>query len=114
MDNNIIISAGIDKNNYTKAVKDITTILNQLKRGQFTEKDIMMAKEMYNTFINTIEESPVNLINEYLTEKIIGFEAYDERDKIMSKVTKREIVKAFRKIKMDTIFLLEGDKNEED
>jgi len=114
LDNNIIITAGIDKNNYSKAVKDITNILNQLKKGQFTDKDINMAKEIYNTSISTIEESPNNLINEYLTEKIIGFESYKDRDTIMSKVTKREIVKAFRKIKMDTVFLLEGDKNEED
>lgn len=27
----------------------------------------------------------------------------------MNKVTKKEIVRAFKKVKMDTIFLLEGD-----
>ena len=114
LDNNIIITAGIDKDNYNSALKGISDILDKVKKGKFTDNDIEIAKELYNTAINTIEESPNNLINEYLTERIIGFESYKERDQIMSSVSRREIVKAFKKIKMDTVFLLEGDYNEED
>ena len=114
LDNNIIITAGIDKDNYNNALKGVGDILDKMKKGKFTDNDINIAKELYNTAINTIEESPNNLINEYLTERVIGLESYNERDKIMNKVTKREIVKAFKKIKMDTVFLLEGDCNEED
>lgn len=114
LDNNIIISAGIDKDSYPKALKEITNILNLLKKGKFTDSDINAAKELYSSSITSIEESPINLISEYLTEEIIGFENYKEREKIMNKVSKREIVHAFRKIKMDTVFLLEGDHHEED
>lgn len=114
LDNCLIITAGIDKANYDNALKGITDNLEAMKKGKFTDQDINIAKELYNTAINTIEESPNNLINEYLTEKVIGFENYKERDQIMSSVTKKEIVKAFKKIKMDTVFLLEGDINEED
>ena len=113
LDNNIIIHAGIDRKNYDNTVKDITNILNLLKHGKYTDNDIKIAKELYNTAISTIEESPINMINEYLTEKIIGFESYKERDQIMNKVTKREITRVFKKIKMDTIFLLEGDLDED-
>ena len=114
LDNCLIITAGIDKANYDNALKGITDNLEAMKKGKFTDQDIVIAKELYNTAINTIEESPNNLINEYLTEKVIGFENYKDRDQIMSSVTKKEIVKAFKKIKMDTVFLLEGDINEED
>ena len=114
LDNNIIIAAGIDKNNFNKSVKEITNVLNKLKKGNFTPKDVEIAKELYNTMIDTIEESPYNLINEYLSERVIGFEDYKDRDQIMNNVTKKEIVKVFRKIKMDTIFLLEGDYHGED
>ena len=114
LDNNIIITAGIDKDNYDNALKGISDILDKMKKGKFTDNDISIAKELYNTAINTIEESPNNLINEYLTERVLGLESYNDRDKIMNNVTRREIVRAFKKIKMDTVFLLEGDYNEED
>ena len=114
LDNTLVITAGIDRENYNKTVKEITEILNQLRKGKFSEKDILIAKEFYSTAITSIEEKPMNLINEYLTEEIVGFENYKEREKIMNKVSKKEIVRVFKKIKMDTIFLLEGEKNEED
>ena len=114
LDNMIVISAGIDKENYSKTLKEVTNILSLLKKGKFTDTDIKAAKEFYSSSIANTEESPVTLINEYLTEEIIGLESYKEREKIMNKVSKKEIVRAFRKIKMDTVFLLEGDHNEED
>ncbi len=113
LDQMIVISAGIDKENYSKTLKEITDVLNQLKKGKFQDKDIKIAKELYNNSINSIEESPMNLISEYLSEEIVGFETYKEREKIMNKVSKKEIIHAFKKIKIDTVFLLEGDKNEE-
>ena len=56
----------------------------------------------------------MSIIREYLTEEMLGIEPYTERVKIMNKVTKGEIIKTYKKIKMDTIFLLEGDNDEED
>ena len=114
LDNTIIISAGIDKNNYSKTLKEVTNILNLLKKGKFTEHDIVVAKELYGSSITSIEDNPMNLISEYLTEEITGLENYKKREKTMNKVSKKEIIRAFRKIKMDTVFLLEGDHNEED
>ncbi len=112
LDHSIIISAGIDRKNYNKTVNEITNILNQLKKGKFTEKEMKVAKEFYNTSITSIEENPMSIMNEYLTEEIVGFESYKEREEIMNKVSKKEIQKVFKKIKIDTIFLLEGEKNE--
>ena len=60
--------------------------------------------------ITSIEESPMSIIREYLTETLFGLEPYTEREAIMKKVTKKDIIKVFKKVKIDTIFLLEGDK----
>lgn len=110
LDNTIIIKAGIDKNNYKKTVEVIKDVLNKIQKGKITDKDIKMAKELYDNSILSIEEDPMQIINEYLTEQIVGFENYKERSKIMNKVTKRSIIKTIKKIKIDTIFLLEGDE----
>lgn len=109
LDNLMLINAGIDRANYNKTVEVSTKILEDLKKGKFTEKEIQTAKQLYGTAIDSIEENPNNLINEYLTEQIIGFENYKERQEIIKNVTKKEIVSVFKKIHMDTIFLLEGD-----
>ena len=41
---------------------------------------------------------------------LLGTDSLEEKRKKMSKVTKREIVKVAKKVKIDTVFLLEGGK----
>ena len=114
LDNLLIISAGIDRINYPKTVNLITRNLNDLKKGKFTDKDIEVAKEFYYTSIEELEEDEYRIIAEFMMEEILGLAPIVERLKKMNKVTKKEIVKVFKKITMDTVFLLEGVKHEED
>ena len=109
LDNLITIQAGIDKKDYKKTVEVITEEIDKIKRGRITEKEIKIAKELYSSSIESIEENPLHLITAYQTEEIIGFENYKERANIMNKVKKGQIIKAIKKVHMDTIFLLEGD-----
>ncbi|MBR4693394.1 MAG: insulinase family protein [Bacilli bacterium] len=112
LDNLMMIWAGIDRDNFDKTVELTTNILEKLKKGKFTEKDVKVAKEFYSSSITSIEESPMNIIREILTEEMTGIEPYYERVEKMNKVKKSEIVRALKKIKMDTIFLLEGEEDE--
>ena len=114
LDNLLVISAGIDKENYQKTLDLTTKLLKDMKQGKFKDKDILIAKEYYNTACEEVEESEQKLINEYLSQEILGQEPLEERIKIMNKVTKKDIIKIMKKIDMDTIFLLEGVKDERD
>lgn len=114
LDSTITIYAGIDKENYEKSVELITQILEQMKKGKFTEKDIKIAKEIYTGAMSSIEENPTTVLRELISEDILNMKPYQERTTIMNKITKKQIVSAFKKIKIDTIFLLEGDKNATD
>lgn len=114
LDNLLVITAGIDRENYSKTVDLITKNLNDLKKGKFTDKDIDIAKEFYYTSASELEEDEYRIINEFLNEEILGLAPIVERLKKISKVNKKEIVKVFKKITMDTVFLLEGVNNEED
>lgn len=113
LDNLLVISAGIDKENYNKTLELTTNLLKDMKKGKFTDKDINIAKEYYNTACEEVEESEYKIINEYLSQEILGVEPLEERVKIMNKVTKKEIIKVAKKIEMDTVFLLEGVKEDE-
>ena len=113
LDNLLVISAGIDKENYQKTLDLTTDLLKDMKKGKFTDKDINIAKEYYNTACEEVEESEYKIINEYLSQEILGVEPLEERVKIMNKVTKKDIIKVAKKIEMDTVFILEGVKKDE-
>lgn len=113
MDGLLYITAGIDKKNALKTVELITKDLTDMKKGKFTERDISIAKEFYNTAQEEIEENEYRIINEYLARNLLAVDPLEERLEKMSQVTKQEIVKVSKKIGMDTVFLLEGVKNEE-
>ena len=108
LDNLLVIHAGIDKDNYKTTLQLTTKILDELKRGKISEKDIKKAKELYKTSIDSIEDYEYQIINEYFKEEILELDNYKERYKNIEKVKKSDIIKVFRKINMDTVFLLEG------
>ncbi len=112
-DNILIIMAGIDRDNFNKTVDLITENVNNMKKGKFSEKDIQIAKEFYNTAADEVEESEYRMISEVLMQEVLGLEPLKDRVKKMNQVSKSEIVKVCKKINMDTVFLLEGVKNEE-
>jgi hypothetical protein len=73
-----------------------------------------MAKAYYNTAAEEVWDSEQRIINEFLAEELLGIDRVSDRVIKMNKVKKSEIVKVCKKIGMDTIFLLEGVKHEED
>lgn len=108
LDNLMVINAGIDNVNFDKAVELITKDIQDMKKGKFTDSDINVAKEFYKTSAESLMESPSRIINEVLTEEILGVEPLSERVRKIEKVTKKDIIRACKKINMDTVFLLEG------
>lgn len=110
LDNILIIKAGIDRGNFTKTMEIIEKDLNDMKKGKFKDSDILIAKEYFETAIEETEESQHRIIDNYLMMELIGTDSLDEKRLKMSKVTKKEIVKVAKKVKIDTIFLLEGGK----
>jgi len=110
LDHLLIIKAGIDRYNFDKTIEIIEKDLNDMKKGKFNESDINIAKEYYETAIEATEESQHRLIDNYMMMEFIGTDTLDVKREMMSKVTKKEIVKVAKKVNIDTIFLLEGGK----
>jgi len=113
LDNLMIVAAGIDRNNFRKTVDLITRNLNEMKKGNFTEKDIETAKEFYNSSLLEIDENANRLISEAMAEDILKMDSIEGRMERMNSVKKADIVKVCKKIGIDTVFLLEGVKNED-
>ena len=79
-----------------------------MSHGTFTEEDINKAKELYQTAIEEIEESESEIIESYYMIELLGVDDIETKAKKMKEVTKEEILAVSKKVKMDTVYLLEG------
>lgn len=104
---NIIIRAGIEIENYEKALNIIKEQLEDMKNGNFTEEDIQNAKNLIIATIENIPEEQDTEISYYFGQELantnIGVEEYKEK---VQNVTKEQIVEVANSVKMNTIYFL--------
>lgn len=110
LDNVLMIRCGVDKQNIKKAIKLIDEQLSKMKKGKFSDEDINKAKEYYQTAIESIEETESGIIDTYYMMDLLKLDDIETRLEKMKEVTKADIVRVAKKIKIDTIFCLEGVK----
>ena len=106
------ISAGIDKENYDKAVELIKAEIKNMEAGNFTEEDINQAKITFLASLKEIEDTANGIINIYEAHEYLDYDLLEERAKEIEKVTKEDIINVSKKMYLDTIYLLEGDKKD--
>lgn len=104
---NIYINAGIEIDNFEKAVDIIKEQLEDLKNGKFTEEDIENEKRGIISQISLIDDEQdteiVYFLGQELTNTNVGIEEYKEKIK---QVTKEDIQKIASKISINTIYFL--------
>lgn len=113
LDHLILIRAGIDKENYSRTLELIDKILQDMRKGNFSEHEINVAKEYFCTALDEVEDNPNRILDNYYMMELIGTDDLEEKRRKIMSVSKADIVKVAKKVKMDTVFLLEGDSHEE-
>lgn len=108
------ISAGIDKSNFEKAVSLIKDEVNKMASGKFTEKQLEQAKTNYLASIKEIVDSTNSIINIYEAHEYLDYDLLREKEKNIINVSREDIINVSKKIYLDTIYLLEGDRHEEE
>ena len=109
----LTIQAGINKNDFNKALSLIKKEVLNMKKGNFDESDIDKAKITYENTIKEFEDSPSSLLSLYAGIEYLGGEDIKTRLDKINKVTREDVIKLASKIHLDTVYLLEGDENEE-
>ncbi len=103
----ILIRAGIEIENYDKAISIIEKQLEDMKNGEFNEQDIENAKKLLISSIDSIDEEQDTQISYYLGQELantnITIEEY--KDKIQG-VKKEQIVELAKSTQINTIFFL--------
>lgn len=104
---NIIIRAGIEIQNYEKALEIIKKQLEDMKNGNFTEEDIQNAKNLIIATIENIPEEQDTEISYYFGQELAGtnISTKEYEEKIQS-VTKEQIVEVAKSVKMNTVYFL--------
>lgn len=110
--NVMTITAGINAINFKKTVTLIKKEIKNMQKGDFKEEIIDAAKKVYTSSILSMLDSPYNVIGIYEGKEYFNTDLVETRIEEINKVTKQMIIEVSKKIKMDTIFLLEGENNE--
>ncbi len=106
----MMINAGIAAANFDKTVELISKQVDEMRKGNFKEKDIESAKLTIKSSYQEILENPYSIINSYEAVNYLGYDLIKTRIKKIDLVTKEDIINFANKIKLNTIFLLEGKK----
>lgn len=110
LDNLLIISLGITKDNYNKVITLIKKEMNDIRKGIFNEDDINKAVMYYLSGLQEMEDNPNQIIASYYAIDKLGIDSIEKRKETIQKVTKEEIIALSNKIFIDSIYLLGGDK----
>lgn len=103
----IFIRAGIEVENYQKAVDIIKEQLENMKNGDFTQEDIKNAKNDIVSSIDSIEEEQDTEIMYYLGQELSesSYTPEEYKQKIQA-VTKEQIEETANEVKTNTIYFL--------
>ena len=96
-----------------KVYQTIKKEMKEMEEGNFKDEDIVIAKNNYLTLLKEIEDNENAIIETYLAKDLLNLGDIEERKQMVEKVTKEDIMKVAKKVKIDTIFLLEGNKEDE-
>lgn len=104
---NIYIKAGIEIQNYEKAIKIIKEQLESMRNGEFTEEEIENEKKAIISGIDLIDDEQDAGIVYFYGQEISNnhVELEDYKQKIRN-VTKDQILNIAKKIKINTIYFL--------
>lgn len=113
LDNLLLIRSGIHKDNFDTCINLIQKEMKELAKGNISDEELKRAKSNYITLLDEVYDNPEAIIETYIAKELLNMEEIETRKKIIQTVTKEEVIELAKKIKMDTIYLLEGDREDE-
>ena len=110
----IMINCGIKKENRDKALSEIENQLVAMQRGEFTDDEMKTAKKTILSGMRQINDSPSALEAFSFRRLLAGVcEELGDAAESIERVTREDIIAAAKKVKIDTVYFLSGDGEEE-
>lgn len=111
----ITVISGISKESKDEVIESTKEELKKIQNGEFDIVDIDDAKKYRNIILKGLEDDNYSILGAKIGNVLFGNDDLEERRKKVDTVTKEEIIKLSNKLRLYIVYLLEGDKeNEED
>lgn len=105
----MVISSGIQTENYQAAYDEIMVQLEKMKQGDIEDAELDAAKKYLENGLRSMEDSRLAKEDYYLSQIIMGQEqSLEELLSCLSAVTKDEIASVMQKVTLDTVYFLKG------
>ncbi len=109
----IVIDAGIEAKDYEKTVSLIRENVEAMEKGEFDSSELDKVKINYKATFKEMFDSPFSAMNLYESHEYLGYDLLEDRIKNVDTVTKEMVVAVAKKVKLDTIYFLEGNDDHE-
>lgn len=109
-DNTLIVTSGINKSNYDVALKYVKESVKEMNKEKNIKDLIDVAKKNISTSLNTFYDDIKQMTYYILLNNYEDKEDIETRKKIFDSVTVEEVLEMNKHIKLDTIYFLEGEK----
>ncbi len=109
LDKIMYVHAGINKKDKDLVVKLISECFMEMVNGKFTKKELEDTKKYYIHSLDNANNSVNRIIGYYSSNYFFGAYMPDEMKVLYKKVTKEDVVKVAKKIKINTVYLLGGE-----
>ena len=106
----MVVSAGIEFDKYQTAKDEILRQLELCRSGEITDEEFDSARRYILSELKLAKDSPGRLDDFYMGQVVAGLRGtMDELAERVSRVTKDEVAAAARRLRLDTIYFLEGE-----
>ncbi|NLD49395.1 MAG: insulinase family protein [Clostridiaceae bacterium] len=103
----MVITSGIDMNNKDRAVEIIGKQIEDIKNGNISDYEYESALKSIETGMESLKDSQLQVVDFYLSQYIVGTnDTPDTLIQKVKKVTRKDIIEAANKVKLDTIYFL--------
>jgi len=109
----LIISAGINAQDFKKCLRLIKQELKNMAQGKFEDEKIEEAKITYLNSFKELKDSPARILGTYVSHEYLNSDFIEEREQKIGQVTKDMIVEFAKKLHVDTVYVLEGSDEDE-
>ena len=109
----MMISSGIQTENYQAAYDEINVQFGKMKNGEISDDEISASKKYLGTTLRALKDSLRSMEDYWLSQSIMGCEqSIDELVEMISKVDKQRITAVMNKVELDTVYFLKGTAEE--
>jgi predicted Zn-dependent peptidase len=105
----VTVSAGIDFDKEEPVKAQVLELLEQCRRGEFTEEELNSAKQVLISQLQGTHDAPGSIENYYISGLLSGLnKTPGQYMEAVQAVTAQQVAKAAQSLKLHTVYFLKG------